>query len=439
MIINSPPFLLSDFPYIGNLLTYSIANGFIHNVFGGSFEQHSVLTKGFSPSNALITSAYNFVFNIPYDQVGYGVVQYGLINCSNNDVNNPNDFIYLELTATKQLPYVIDATNPLAIDVRIISKNYGIIYQFPTYYDIHIAFNDVGIIFQLSNVINDQCNIEINYIDNHNSKYFTYSSGSFNILNWYQWHMHFDHQNSHIEQQNNYLSMNVATPLILPSINSNVVICQFNIIQNNPLEINLSSIYSNLNINNFLVSTALFQVFLPSILSNMSINYPILSITRMINNYSKIEQLQELGDFFINNEFDLELTENERDFRTDNTLITSILITLGTNLSITQEEKKFYGVDTRNGWYGETLFNYSVGWKGWLIPHLKADQLNQIKKWLLEGFQWLIDSKIVNKIEITVQKIDTERYYFQMRFYKKNDSENYRFVYNWEKKNLELR
>ena len=66
-------------------------------------------------------------------------------------------------------------------------------------------------------------------------------------------------------------------------------------------------------------------------------------------------------------------------------------------------------------------------------------KLSTIKKWLLEGFQWLIDSKIVNKMDIIVQKIDTENYYFQMKFYKKNDTENYRFVYNWEKKNLELR
>ena len=108
-------------------------------------------------------------------------------------------------------------------------------------------------------------------------------------------------------------------------------------------------------------------------------------------------------------------------------------------MSITQEEKNLYNVDTRNGWYAETLFNYSIGWKGWLIPHLKSNELSTIKKWLLEGFQWLIDNKIVNKMDIIVQKIDSEKYYFQLKFYKKNDSENYRFVYNWEKKNLELR
>jgi phage gp46-like protein len=233
--------------------------------------------------------------------------------------------------------------------------------------------------------------------------------------------------------------MNVSTPLILPSVASSLTIGSMILTQLPLNDVELPSIASQLEINSFYLSALINSIILPSIDSSLDISGFEITRQELYNTNANKKLQQDLSDFYINTNFDLELTKDERDVKTDNTLITSILITLGSNLSITQEEKNLYNVDTRDGWYAETLFNYPVGWKGWLIPHLKTNQINQIKKWLLEGFQWLIDDKIIQKLDVLVQKIDNENYYFQLKFYKKNESENYRFVYNWEKKNLELR
>jgi phage gp46-like protein len=440
MILQCPYFYESDFSVVGDDIYISQPNGFIANTYTQSNTLgHSVLSKGFAPAFAKITANFNFIFQLASSQVGYSSVIYELIDTSGNDIVNPNDWIRFKLTATKQNTGSISAYNPLAIDIQLITKNFGIIYTFPRYYCNYASFQDVAIIFELSNISGGKCNINIQYVDNHRWKSFSRWIYSFTVSSSYQWHMQFNPELISVYQQNNYLLMNVSTPLILPSVASSLTIGSMILTQLPLNDVELPSIASQLEINSFYLSALINSIILPSIDSSLDISGFEITRQELYNTNANKKLQQDLSDFYINTNFDLELTKDERDVKTDNTLITSILITLGSNLSITQEEKNLYNVDTRDGWYAETLFNYPVGWKGWLIPHLKTNQLSQIKKWLLEGFQWLIDDKIIQKLDVLIQKIDNENYYFQLKFYKKNESENYRFVYNWEKKNLELR
>lgn len=95
-----------------------------------------------------------------------------------------------------------------------------------------------------------------------------------------------------------------------------------------------------------------------------------------------------------------------RDLEADETLETSVIVSLFTDKRAALTDPLPAGETFRRGWWGDTfaaLDGDEIGSHLWLLSREKATQetLNQAKEYSLEALAWLIDDGIAENVQVT--------------------------------------
>ena len=130
--------------------------------------------------------------------------------------------------------------------------------------------------------------------------------------------------------------------------------------------------------------------------------------------------------------------DGEGDLSTDKGLETAVIISLFTDRRADGEELP-PKEKSKRGWWGDSIAdipNDKIGSKFWLLSREKELQEVAVRarQYTLEALQWLIDTKIANKIEVDSELLGNGMLGLQIRIYRPGKTEltEYRYNYNWD-------
>lgn len=136
------------------------------------------------------------------------------------------------------------------------------------------------------------------------------------------------------------------------------------------------------------------------------------------------------GDFLID--------ESGADISSDEGLETAVIISLFTDARAGDEELP-PNEKSKRGWWGDSIADATedkIGSKLWLL--FREKELKEVavraKEYVQEALEWMIETKIANKIEVDSELLGNGILGLQIRIYRPGKTEltEYKFNYNWD-------
>lgn len=136
----------------------------------------------------------------------------------------------------------------------------------------------------------------------------------------------------------------------------------------------------------------------------------------------------------LNDEKELDLVLENNDFISDDTLYTSI------DLSLTK--KRYDSATAQNGWAGEIVLDNDTrqGSRLYLVMQkpINDQTINLVNKYVYEALEWLITDNVATSIGVTSERVDTNRIDFYVTIVKPdNTTENFNYYLNWNAQSLQ--
>jgi len=214
----------------------------------------------------------------------------------------------------------------------------------------------------------------------------------------------------------------------------------------NALGISPNSITSSESWGTPTISADLQMIHPNSIVSSENFGLPI--VKKVSTPSSSLPPAEEPDSGDIRLDFDLnpyqfqygEVILGDRDVLRDPGFETAVLITLGTDKYADDDDPLPDDGGYRGGWFGDSIPpvpDYKMGTKLWLLRRSKTEREipARAKEYLLDGFKWMIDDGIIEKIEVNVERrrdLNTTLA-FTLSFIKpEGNTIFYKFYYNWE-------
>ena len=136
---------------------------------------------------------------------------------------------------------------------------------------------------------------------------------------------------------------------------------------------------------------------------------------------------------YIDDDFCLDIALDDNDFSTDNSLTTSVLLSL---LSY-----RFDGITKLNSWFAEDVLLTDIPQGSRLYKLLDENNTssarNRAKQYVNEALQWLIDDNIANDINVEIVNESKNKILINIVITRPSETdENYSFFINWESQQL---
>jgi len=171
----------------------------------------------------------------------------------------------------------------------------------------------------------------------------------------------------------------------------------------------------------------------------------IIKLNKIVSDLP-LDYISEEGDIlFTLDQYDgyADVSLADRDVERDGGLETAILITLGTDKRVGDEEPLPDDGGYKGGWFGDNISyipDDKIGWKGWLLRRSKTvnEVIAKCQEYLEDGFQWMLDDGIISDFQYTVtrESINNRSTVLKMGLkFVRPGGQNifYTFYYNWEK------
>lgn len=103
--------------------------------------------------------------------------------------------------------------------------------------------------------------------------------------------------------------------------------------------------------------------------------------------------------------FEFDIAVDGIDLQTDNGLRTAIIISLFTDALANADDDIPDGSTHRRGWWADMFDQQSMGSKLWLLRRSKQTQqvLITAREYCQQALQWMIDDRIVRRIEVETE------------------------------------
>lgn len=108
---------------------------------------------------------------------------------------------------------------------------------------------------------------------------------------------------------------------------------------------------------------------------------------------------------FLNSKGQFDVQFKDGDLKPDNGLETAVILSLFTDVQVTDEEIPF-GETSRRGWFGDKYLDIpgdKIGSKLWLLARekRKVEVLRKTEDYCLQALQWLIDDGVASSVTAT--------------------------------------
>lgn len=450
----SPPFLLSNYSHFGADLQLYVSNG-IYATGGipNHASRHSAVSKFFSVYNASIVNNLTRAGGWLDSQTGSITCYFELMYEPGTNYSNPLDFIRLKVQSTKQNTGPISVSNPIKVDVSVITGQLGIVYTYPSYYLSSQSIPEAGVLINVGIAEGSgYADVNVQWNDVVNGKWFSYNINNYpfsmgtSSLWRYHSRLNIEGLASHtvIEDYQMLSALSAITPTGIPSAEAfGSVVVALTPTQNITVD---DGIPSQQLFGIPTISSGLTYIIAIGIPSQEAFGLHRLIRTTTIESSIGKPALPKEGDIRITLDPYKgygEMVLDDRDVERDPGLETCVLITLGTNRKINTDDVKPDNSLDSGGWWGDAvpvIEGDLVGTRLWLLRRAKTNNelINASKEYLKEGFQWMLNDNVISNLYVETWIAEKDTLGIILGFLRPNlQTIYYKYFYNWE--NQELR
>ena len=139
-----------------------------------------------------------------------------------------------------------------------------------------------------------------------------------------------------------------------------------------------------------------------------------------------------------NDSLEADVSIEENDLATHDGLETAVIISLFSDRRLEDADILPPGETSRRGWWADQFEEVEadkIGSKLWLLNRAKStnDIVSNAQQYCVEALQWLIDDKIAESVDVTVELVDSRNLFIKIEIKQPDvDPTKFRYAYNWQ-------